>query len=148
MMKRSQRIKAIVEIKTVQEKSALEALGHSQKKMQEIEAQLESLKAYRYEYQERFNRLGRDGASVARLMEFRSFMDKLDKAIKGQELSLQGSQAEYQARKKVWESQHNQTTSLQKVCDKALIIERKLDDKIEQGEQDEWASRFVQSRSG
>jgi flagellar FliJ protein len=145
-MKRSQRIKAIVELKAVQEKNALEALGASRKKMQEIEAQLESLKSYRRDYQERFNRLGSEGASVAQLMEFRSFMDKLDKAIRGQELSLHGSQAEFRAKKKHWENQHNQTTSLQKVCDTAVVAEKKLDDKIEQGEQDEWALRFVQSR--
>jgi flagellar FliJ protein len=147
-MKRSQRIKAIVEIKAAQEKNALEALGASRKKMQELEAQLESLKAYRREYQERFDRLGRDGASIAQLMEFRSFMDKLDKAIRGQELSLRGSQAEFQTKKKSWENRHNQTTSLQKVCDAALDTEKKREDKLEQGEQDEWALRFVQSRSG
>jgi flagellar FliJ protein len=147
-MKRSQRIQAIVEIKAAQEKNALEALGASQKKMQEIEAQLESLNSYRRDYQERFDRLGRDGASVAQLMEFRSFMDKLDKAIKGQELSLQGSRADFQAKKRNWENRHSQTTSLQKVCDAALVAEKKRDDKVEQGEQDEWAARFVQSRSG
>lgn len=148
MMKRSQRIKAVVEIKAAQEKNALEALGASQKKMQGIAAQLESLKTYRRDYQERFNRLGLDGTSVARLMEFRSFMDKLDKAIAGQELTLHGSQAEFQAKQKAWENIRNQTSSLQKVCEAAVATERKLDDKIEQGEQDEWASRFVQSLSG
>ncbi|WP_031431556.1 flagellar export protein FliJ [Methylomicrobium agile] len=145
-MKRSQRIKAIVEIKAVQEKNALEALGASRKKMQEIEAQLENLKNYRRDYQERFNRLGGEGASAARLMEFRSFMDKLDTAIRGQELSLQGSQAEFRAKKKHWENRHNQTASLQKVCDTAVVTEKKLDDKIEQEEQDEWATRFVMGR--
>jgi flagellar FliJ protein len=81
-------------------------------------------------------------------MEFRSFMDKLDKAIKGQELSLQGSRADFQAKKRNWENRHSQTMSLQKVCDAAVVAEKKRDDKVEQGEQDEWASRFVQSRSG
>ena len=75
-------------------------------------------------------------------------MDKLDKAIAGQELSLHGSQAEFRAKKKVWENMRNQTTSLQKVCDTALVTEKKREDRIEQGEQDEWASRFAQNRSG
>lgn len=147
-MKRSRRIKAIVEIKAAEEKNALESLGSCQKKMQGIQAQLESLKIYRRDYQERLNRLGCDGATVARLMEFRSFMDKLDKAIAGQELALQASQTEFLSKKKAWENGHNQTISLQKVCDSALVAERKVEDKIEQGEQDEWASRFVQSRAG
>jgi flagellar FliJ protein len=147
-MKRSQRIKAIVELKATQEKDAMKALGASQRKLQGMQAQLESLKNYRREYQEKFHRLGSDGINVSQLMEFRSFIDKLDKAIAGQEHSIHGIQADLVAKRKIWEKLHNQTTSLQKVCDAALITERKQEDKLEQLEQDEWASRFVQNRSG
>jgi flagellar FliJ protein len=147
-MKRSQRIKAIVELKATQEKDAMKALGASQRKLQGMQAQLESLKNYRREYQEKFHRLGGDGINVSQMMEFRSFIDKLDKAIAGQEHSIRGIQADLVSKRKIWEKLHNQTTSLQKVCDTALITERKQEDKLEQLEQDEWASRFVQNRSG
>ena len=85
MMKKSQRIKTIVEIKATQEKNTLEALGASQRKLLATQAQVESLRKYRQEYQDRFNQLGSAGINVAQLLEFRSFMDKLDKAIAGQE---------------------------------------------------------------
>ncbi|MGZ8143798.1 MAG: flagellar export protein FliJ, partial [Methylosarcina sp.] len=74
-MKRSQRIKAVVELKATQEKDAMKALAASQSKLQGMQAQLESLKNYRREYQEKFHRLGSDGINVSQLMEFRSFID-------------------------------------------------------------------------
>lgn len=147
-MKRSQRIKAIVEIKAGQEKKALEALGESQRILSGMQAQLDYLKSYRLEYQEQFNRLGSEGMKIAKLLEFRSFIDKLDKAISGQEQSLRGIEVDLMAKRKIWEDMHHRTGSLQKVCDAALTEEIKHEAKLEQLEQDEWASRFFHSCQG
>ncbi len=141
MMKKSQRIKTIVEIKAAQEKKSLEALGASQRKLLAAQAQVESLKKYRQEYQDRFNQLGGGGISVLKLQEFRSFMDKLDKAIAGQQQSLSECETDLMTKRKTWEAMHHRTQSLQKVCNSALAAEIKQDGKLEQLEQDERASR-------
>ena len=70
MMKKSQRIKTIVEIKAAQEKSSLEALGASQRKLLAAQTQVESLRKYRQEYQDRFNQLGSGGIKVASCWNF------------------------------------------------------------------------------
>ena len=147
-MKKSQRIRTILEIKAAQEKSSLEAFGASQRKLQAAQAQVESLKKYRQEYQDRFNQLGGAGIGVGRLLEFRSFMDKLDKAIAGQEHSLSECEIDLMTKRKIWESMHHRTQSLQKVCDSALAAERKQEDKLEQLAQDERASRSGRNSSG
>ncbi|MDD2658590.1 MAG: flagellar export protein FliJ [Methylococcales bacterium] len=141
MMKKSQRIKTIVEIKAAQEKKSLEALGASQRKLLAAQAQVESLKKYQKEYQDRFNQLGGGGISVLKLQEFRSFMDKLDKAIAGQQQSLSECETDLMTKRKTWEAMHHRTQSLQKVCNSALAAEIKQDGKLEQLEQDERASR-------
>jgi len=141
MIKKSQRIKTIVEIKATQEKSALEVLGASQRKLLAAQAQVDSLKKYRQEYQGRFNQLGGTGVNVVQLLEFRSFMDKLDKAIAGQEQSLSESEADLMIKRKIWEGLHHRTQSLQKICNSALAAEIKQEGKLEQLEQDERASR-------
>jgi flagellar FliJ protein len=141
MIKKSQRIKTIVEIKATQEKSALEALGASQRKLSVTQAQVESLRKYRQEYQDRFKQLGRVGISVVQLLEFKSFMDKLDKAIAGQEHALNECETDLTAKRKIWEGLHHRTQSLQKVCNSALAAEIKQEGKLEQLEQDERASR-------
>ncbi|MGZ8926881.1 MAG: flagellar export protein FliJ [Methylobacter sp.] len=146
-MKKSQRIKTIVEIKSTQEKNALEMLGAVQRKLQGMQAQVEGLRNYRKEYQDRFDQLGSKGVNVAQLLEFRSFIDKLDKAIMGQEQTLNLIEAEVTAKRKIWEELHHKTQSLQKVCDSALVVEMKQEAKREQQEQDERASRIGRNNS-
>ncbi len=148
MVKKSQRIKAIVDIKATQEKSALEALGASQRKLLAAQAQVDSLRTYRQEYQDRSNQLGCEGISVVRLLEFRSFMEKLDQAIAGQEHSMSECETDLMTKRKVWEGLHHRTQSLQKVCNAALVAELKQEAKLEQLEQDERASRSGRNSSG
>jgi flagellar FliJ protein len=147
-VKKSQRIKSIVNIKATQEKNALEILGAVQRRRFDMQAQIESLLVYRKEYQDRFDRLGAKGVNVAQLLEFRSFIDKLDMAIVGQEQVLSSIEAELIAKRKIWEELHNKTESLQKVCDSALKVEMKQEAKREQLEQDERASRTGRNNSG
>lgn len=148
MIKKSQRIQTLVEIKATQEKNTLEALGASQRKWLAAQAQVESLRKYRQEYQDRFNQQGSAGISVVRLLEFRLFMDKLDKAIAGQEQTLSECETDLMTKRKTWEGMHHKTQSLQKVCNSALAAELKQEGKLEQLEQDERASRSGRNGSG
>ncbi|MDI1230935.1 MAG: flagellar export protein FliJ [Methylobacter sp.] len=147
-MKKSQRIKTIVDIKATQEKNALEVQGAVQRKLLAMQTQVDGLKNYRQEYQDRFDLLGSQGVNIARLLEFRSFIDKLDKAIIGQEQVLSSIEADLMVKRKVWEGLHHKTQSLQKVCDSALVAEMKQEAKREQLEQDERASRIGRNNSG
>ncbi len=141
-MKKSQRIKTIVDLKAAQEQDSLEALGVSQRKLMTLQTQVDGLKNYRQDYQDKFNRLGQGGANVGQLMEFRSFMAKLDQAITGQEYSLDQGKAEVANKRKIWESLHQRTQSLQKIYQTALKTEQNQESKAEQLEQDERASRL------
>lgn len=141
-MKKSQRIKTLVDLKAAQEKTALEALGASQRKLSTARNQVDGLREYRRSYQEGFNQQGNAGIGVTRLLEFRSFMDKLDNAIAGQEQILDACEAEVINKRKTWEGLHHRTQSLQKVCDAALREELRQESKREQLEQDERASRL------
>jgi flagellar protein FliJ len=141
-MKKSQRIKTLVEIKSEQEKNALKDLGAAQKKSLDIQTQVESLKKYRQEYQNKFNRLGGSGIKIAQLIEFKSFINKLDQAIAGQERSLRLSQENLLAKRKIWESFHHKANCLQKIHDSAMAAEIKHEIKREQLELDERATRL------
>jgi flagellar FliJ protein len=146
-MKKSQRIKTIVDLKVAQEQDSLEALGVSQRKLMTLQTQVDGLKNYRQDYQEKFNRLGQGGTHVGQLMEFRSFMAKLDQAITGQEYSLDQGKADVANKRKIWERMHQRTQSLQKIYQSALKTEQKQESKAEQLEQDERASRLGKNNS-
>ncbi|NOT13627.1 MAG: flagellar export protein FliJ [Methylococcaceae bacterium] len=141
-MKKSDRIKTLVELKAEQEKNALKGLGIYQRKLTELENQVESLKSYRNEYQESFNQLGRDGIKISQVLEFKSFIDKLDQAIEGQEHAMCLCKEELMQKRKMWESIHHKTNGLQKVLDSTIAVETQLKSRKEQSEMDERASRL------
>jgi flagellar FliJ protein len=148
MKKKSQRLKTIVDLKAAQEQDSLEALGACQRKLMAIQAQVDNLRTYRQDYQDKFNRLATAGANVGQLLEFRSFMDKLDKAISGQEHTLEQAKTELAGKRKIWEILHHRTQSLQKIYQSALKMELKQENKSEQLGQDERASRLGRNNSG
>lgn len=140
-MKKSQRIKVIVDLNANNEKKALKELGNTQAKKQAIQTQLENLQQYRQEYENQYLSVGKAGVNIAKLMEFRSFISKLDIAIGDQHQALVDVENEAMLARKTWEKQHHKTMSLQKICDFALADETRIEMKGEQNEQDDRASR-------
>jgi flagellar FliJ protein len=147
-MKKSQRIQTLVELKAEQEKNALKVLGLSQQKLTDIQNQVENLKNYRQEYQDNFNQLGGSGLKIAQLLEFKSFIAKLDQAILGQEQAMGQCKEELAAKRKAWESIHHKTNSLQKILDSSIAVETKQKNSREQLDQDERASRSGRNNRG
>ena len=143
MKKKSQRLKVIIELQLIQEQEALQALGRSQQKYQELLTQLQGLENYRLEYQANLVKKQALGMGVNQLLEFRAFADKLDKAIAGQKLSINAHEQELQRAQSCWEESRQRTKSLVKVSDLALAEELKIENRREQLEQDARASRTI-----
>ena len=139
-MKKSDRLKTIVDLNADQEKKALEELGLIQKKQLHAQEQLDNLTQYRKEYQQKYDNYCLNGARAGQLMEFRSFIDKLDQAIKGQEMTVKKLDDDVNNSRNLWLGLHNRTQSLQKICDKAMAAELKHQDKLEQLELDDRVS--------
>ncbi len=144
-MQKSQRIKSLVDLNAAQEKNALEAIADVQKKYLAAQAQLAQLQQYQSEYDGKLANLGNAGLSLTRLLEFRSFIAKLDLAVQEQHRALSVIENELHLKRKIWENLHHRTNSLQKVCDAAKATELKWQDKREQSEQDERAARTNRS---
>lgn len=141
-MKRSKRLQVIVDIKANQEQKALEILGRSQRQHTQMKGQVDGLTVYRKDYVDKCNVFASEGVKVARLIEFRSFIDKLDVAIMGQERILNSMELDVLSKRRQWETLHQRTQAIQKVRESALKVEQKHEDKREQSEMDEHASRL------
>lgn len=146
-MKRSKRLQTIVDLKARQEQTALEILGQSQRQHSDMQKQVDGLATYRNDYVDKCNAFARDGVKVSRLVEFRAFIDKLDIAIAGQEKLLKRMEQDVQTKRQMWEFTHRSTQTIQKVRESALKVEKKIEDKREQLEQDERASRFGRAKA-
>jgi len=140
-VKRSQRLQVIVDLKINQEKKYLEALGKQQNIKLQKETQLNSLKNYRQDYRDKNEHLIKSGISVMQLMEFRAFMEKMDKAIDGEEIALRSLDSELERLKKNWEEAHMYTQGMQKIQGNARVCEQKQEEKKEQLEMDDRAAR-------
>jgi len=140
-VKRSQRLQVIVDLKINQEKKYLEALGKQQNIKIQKETQLNSLKNYRQDYRDKNEHLIKSGVSVMQLMEFRAFMEKMDKAIEGEEVTLKSLDSELERLRKNWEEAHMYTQGMQKIQGNARINEQKQEEKTEQLEMDDRAAR-------
>lgn len=141
-MKKSQRLGVIVELNAKNEKQALEEMGKAQNKKQQAQLQLESLENYHQEYKVKYQVTHESGVNISQLLEFRAFIDKLGKAIREQQQTVLQKENELNNARKAWERLHQKSKSLQKVCDSALAEEVKLEDKREQKEQDDRATRM------
>ncbi len=144
-MKKSQRLKTIVELNAGNEKKALEALAVVQQKKQALQTQLESLQEYQQDYHEQYHLISEKGVNISQLLEFRSFINKLELAIKEQQKAIVDMDYKLDSARKHWETQHQKTKSLEKVCQSALDDELSVENKREQKEQDERANRFGRS---
>lgn len=140
MKKKSQRINDIVELKGIEESKALQIFAESQKNHQQKQNQLQGLVQYRLDYLKKYQALADGGVNIKQLLEYRSFMDKLDKAIKEQEQIVKQANSELQVCRQGWEKIHFNIKGLQKVSDLALAQEQKQQDKQEQNEQDDRVS--------
>ncbi len=141
-MKKSKRLQVIVDLNAGNEKKALEALGKLQSEKQGMQTQLDNLQQYLQEYKDKYQTLGSSGINIKQLLEFRSFIDKLDKAIEEQQQLVSKLNNQILLARNHWEKLYQKTRSLEKVCEAAVIEENKIADKQEQAEQDERASRI------
>jgi flagellar FliJ protein len=141
-MKRSKRLQVIVDIKATQEQKSLEVLGQAQRQQTQMKGQVEGLSSYRSDYVDKCNAFAKGGVKVSRLIEFRSFIDKLDIAITGQEKILKNMEQDVLLKRKTWEMMYQNTQIIQKVRESALKVEQNHENKREQHEQDEHSSRL------
>ncbi len=141
-MKKSQRLKVIANLYAENEKKGLEALGKAQTEMQRSQTQLENLQQYQQEYLDKYNANSEQGINISQLLEFRSFVGKLDKAIDDQKNEIAEMDTKVTIARKNWERHHQKTKSIEKVCNGAASEERKIEEKREQNEQDDRATRL------
>jgi len=147
-VKKSQRLQTIVDLKARQENKDRLALAEEQEKRRQKEAQLSNLISYREDYLKKNEKLLKSGISVMQLMEFRAFIEKIEKAIAGEEAGLLAIDNELGRLKKAWEEAHHQTHNMQKIQTNAQIIERKQSEKKEQLEMDDQSAMRMAGKNG
>lgn len=139
-MKKSKRLQPITRLAEIQEQEAAQKMGACKKELKAQNEQLEKLKEYRDGYMQRFQTAS---MRANQLIDYRLFLDKLNRAIKEQErLILQATNLAYD-KEKLWKQAHQHSNGMQKLTDKAVNNELFEKEKKEQAEQDDRSARRV-----
>ncbi|WP_045225599.1 flagellar export protein FliJ [Methyloterricola oryzae] len=140
-MNRIKRIAPIVELAETKEKQAVQAYGMKQQKLEEARKALNSLRSFRENYSALFNQSGTKGIGMRQLHEYRAFLAKINVAIAEQEKTVATAETELEAARLAWETAHGHTLGMHKVLDKLQAEQSRKEQKREQAEQDDRASR-------
>lgn len=141
MMKRSKRLKPVVQIAESREQQAARALGAAQTTLDQARQQLEELQGYRADYLQRFQQAGAVGMGGARLGDYQQFLQKLALAIEQQGQVIAQAEQEVEARRQQWFDTRGKVQMLDTVVTRYRDEESREASRKEQLEQDERAQR-------
>ncbi len=138
-MKRSIRMKVVVDLAQRQEDAAAKQFKQCQEALQQELQRLDELKTYYDDYEAKFNsKTG--GLRANEIADSRLFLQRLNDAQSAQQLNIQRIKAEFDRAKLIWHQAH---LKRQNLCD--LVVryreEEQLDqDRLEQKGLDDWTS--------
>lgn len=137
----SKRFKPILRIAESREQEAARILGQAQQQLSAIQHQLNELHQYRQDYRQKMHSSINTGLGAQNLNNYHRFLGQLDTAI--EQLNGQMAQAKQQVDlcRQGWMKRHGRSRVLDKVREKAVLMERKIQDKREQSILDDRAPR-------
>lgn len=122
--------------KTVEQKSA-KAFKLGQQSYQQKQAQLDQLKTFKQEYEDKLGVMGQQGIAARQLQDYRLFLSKLNHAINQQSEDVQISHQKLDNLKTQWCSESQRKTALDHLVDQEHQRDIQARDKAEQKESDE-----------
>ncbi len=147
-MSRSKRLQPVQRVTEAREKDAAQALGDAQQQLQHLRQQLKELEHYREEYRNQYLQSGSTGFSAQKLQQMQGFLASLDKAIQQQHQNITQAELLCEQKKQLWHQARGRTQALEKVAERYLDEERQQQNRREQKENDEFASRSSDPTKG
>jgi len=112
-------------------------MAEAQQALNEREARLNELVGYRAEYHMRYKAASSAGMEAAQIQDYRQFIAKLDQAISGQLVLVEGARNVYEETKRQWSATRSKSLALDKVVTRYRHEEVRSAERREQGEADE-----------
>lgn len=135
---RSERMQPIARHADQLQQQAVQIYVQAQQAVISAQQQLEQLLVYRQEYSQ--SRVG-GHINVHQLKDYQLFLEKLNQSIDQAYLVIQQKQQQCEKQRLLWLKKRSRTKALDAVIEKYQQQEAILTERIEQKEQDEFASR-------
>lgn len=139
-MKRSRRLKPVVQHVDDLEQQALKEVAVCQNQLASEQQRLQQLQQYRYEYQARRDTANAVYSSIE-LVEYQRFLQQLDHTITQQQLVLKRCEVALNGKRELWKETRMNSRLMHKVVDNLNQQEVRHQEKLEQKEMDEHSLR-------
>lgn len=126
-----------------QNESAIRKLGQLNKQQQGALQQLETLRQYRRDYQERLQESSKGGMDHSELRNFQEFINKLDQAIVQQMQIVEQSKASTQIGRNEFDLARRKLKSFDTLQQRHVKEQKRADEKSEQKISDEHTGRLT-----
>lgn len=147
-MNRSKRLQPVAQYADSRQRDAAAVLAAYRRVCDEQEKRLNELRGYRAEYVERFHAAGAAGIDAAQLLDYRAFIERLDKALAQQEQVANAARHEYEEKKRAWFALRGRAKALDHVVSHYRDQEQRERERREQHESDERAQRHSLGHKG
>lgn len=145
-MRRSERLKSVSRLAENHQRDAARALGKCRQVLDEHNQRLEELISFREEYMCGFQERGRCGVSGAQLIEYRAFIERLDKAVEDQREKVSEAEDTVETNTGLWIKIHGKSKVLDEVITRYRKDERREYVRQEQTESDDRSQHGASSR--
>jgi len=123
------------------EREAVKKLGQGQVQLAQAASKLTELEQYRDDYAQRWQLESSQGVTAQWLINYQRFMSQLDTAITQQQRSVSWHQGNLEKLRQQWQQRHARLGGLRKLVERHLQEARKVADKREQKQLDEFCQR-------
>lgn len=131
----------LIELATEEVSEAAVRLGHAVKAATEAEEKLTLLMQYQDDYAARFQADREAGMTAKDYRNYTNFIEKLDQAIKGQQMVVQDARRQTERKKAEWQECERKRASYETLATRTKKAIQKKEDRKEQKETDEFANR-------
>lgn len=144
-MTRSKRMQPVQRVAQSREQAAVQKLGQSQQYLAAQQSKLEELRTYRDQYAKAFETSGGAGLGSMQLQDYRVFLNRLNEAIRQQEVVIAQCTAQHEKTRQHWLETRSHSQAIDKVVERYRQEEHKQQNRKEQQEQDERNQRSKKS---
>ncbi|TDO98291.1 flagellar export protein FliJ [Marinomonas balearica] len=137
-MKKSARMQVLVNLAQREEDKVSELVANERKKVDLDKQKLQDLKSYAEQYDQERNLLG---MSSHLAVNYQHFVDRLQQAIHQQEGQVSRSEQQYNMAMRRWQAARAKTKGMDWLKDKSIGEEERVEEKLEQARNDEFATR-------
>ena len=145
-MSRSTRLEPFARLADQRQQGAARSLQASREELVHYEARLGELKAYRAEYVERLQKIGKSGSSANNIKRFLAFISQVDEGVRQLESLIALTRGRFDQRREEWLAARSRFRVLDEVLTRARSEEDRNRLRSEQRESDERAAQVPRAR--